>query len=136
MTDTVQAAATTTSDVLLPVAQAGGALLVEWFQPFNVLLLAAVIGFAWFLRQSNKQPDFHMVDSLRGDNGQASAGRVVFYGAFIASTWALMQCAGSWLSQPQEFGRLFAFYVLAWALPKVLEKFIEYKYGKKDNEAK
>jgi hypothetical protein len=113
-----------------PIILALSALMTEWLQPFNVMLLAGIILFVHFLWKANKRADFSMVDSLREDDGKASAGRVVFYGAFIASTWAIMQCAGTWMQQPTTFMELFGLYIVVWAIPKVATQYIQARYAK------
>lgn len=112
-----------------PVAAAVSALTVEWFQPFNVVLILAVLLFIHFLWRAARSPGFNIFDSLRDEAGKISQPRIAYYGVFIFSTWMVMQCAASWLQQPHEFFLVFALYVLAFALPKVLESWIKAKYG-------
>lgn len=114
-----------------PVAAALEALTVEWFQPLNVVLLVGIIMFARFMHKANQRPDFSLVDALRGPDGKASMKLIGYLVGIILGSWALMDCAGSWLQQPMAFVYLFVAYLGVLVAPKILAELIQAKYNPK-----
>ena len=119
-----------------PIIAAVQALMVEWFQPLNVVLVVAIVMFARFMHKANQRPDFNLVDSLRGPDSKASMKLVGYLVGVIFSTWALMNCAASWLQQPTTFLYIFAVYVILLIAPKIAAEWIQAKYSspKRDDD--
>jgi len=111
-------------------------VLSKWVLPVNVLLAVSVAMFLYMLIKANRRSDFSIVDSLRGDDGKASAARITFYAAFITSTWTLMMYAVNKSDDPKSVVEIFIGYVLVWAAPKVLERWIDARYGKRDGDGR
>jgi len=113
------------------VSSAVSVLLVQWFEPFNVVLFTSILLFAILLWRTQKRSDFDLVDTIRGDtDGKASLARIAYMGAFITSTWVLMSYSANKGGDPRTLVELFIGYVIVWALPKVAEKWIDSKYNK------
>jgi hypothetical protein len=107
-------------------------MLTKWLSPSNAVLFVSIVLFVYMLFKANRRGDFSIVDSLRGDDGKASAARIVFYAAFITTTWSVMAYVTDKAADPRSVVEMFIAYTLVWAAPKVLEKYIDAKYGKKD----
>lgn len=116
------------------ISAAVAVLLVQWGEPFNVVLFTSIAMFCFLLYKANKRPDFSVVDALRDDNNKASFARIAYGGAFITSTWTLMSYAANKGNDPHALVELFIGYGVIWAIPKVAEKYIEARYGKKDGQ--
>lgn len=104
--------------------------LTRWLLPVNVVLAVSIGLFCYMLFKANRRPDFSIVDSLRGDDGKASAARIVFYAAFITTTWVVMAYSIDKTADPRTLSELFLSYTVVWAVPKVVEKYIEMRYGR------
>lgn len=115
-----------------PVAVAFEAVIVQWFQPLNVVLVVAIVMFARFMHKANARPDFSLVDAFRGPDNRASMKLVAYVVGIIAGTYVLFDCAGSWLQQPMAFVYLFAIYMVLLIAPKVAAEWVQAKYGSKD----
>jgi len=123
--------AATTSPALLQLAATAEALAVQWFQPLNVVLLIGIVMFARFMHRANQRNDFSLVDALRGPDGKASMKLVGYVVALILGSWALMNCATSWQTQPNQFVEVFGIYLIALVAPKILAEYIQAKYGQR-----
>jgi hypothetical protein len=123
----VQAAAAPV-DHWQPLAVATEALMVEWFQPLNVVLLVGIVMFARFMHKANLRDDFSLVDALRGPDGKCSMKLIGYLVGIILGSWAFMSCATSWMQKPEQFVYIFAIYVGALLIPKILAEFIQAKY--------
>ena len=106
--------------------------LTRWLLPANVVLFVSLALFCYMLFKANKRSDFSMVDSLRGEDGKASAARIVFYAAFVTSSWTVMSYAMEHGNDPRSLVEIFIAYILVWAAPKVLERWIDARYGGKN----
>lgn len=117
-----------------PVAAAISALMVEWLQPLNVVLLIGIIMVGRFLQKANQRSDFFLVDALRGPDGKASM-KLIFYmvGAILGS-WVVMDAAGSWVQQPTEFVYLFLGWLALMISPKIFAELIQAKFGQKRDD--
>lgn len=113
------------------MAAALEALTVEWFQPLNVVLIIGIIMFARFMHKANQRPDFALVDALRGPDGKASMKLIGYVVGIILGSWALMDCAGSWLQQPMAFVYMFVAYMAFLLAPKLIAELIQAKYNPK-----
>lgn len=111
------------------ISSAFTVVLAQWFHPVNMVL--AFMLFLWivFLFRAQKSGKVDLVDTLRGDAGQASAVRVVFYGSWAVMTWVLMQYAVMKADDPKDLTNLFIAYGLVFVAPKMLERWIEAKYN-------
>jgi hypothetical protein len=112
-----------------PVAVAFEAVIVQWLQPLNVVLVVAIIMFARFMHKANQRPDFNLVDSLRGPDGKASMKLIGYVVGIIAGTYVLFDCAASWLQQPMVFVYLFAIYMVLLIAPKIAAEWVQAKYS-------
>jgi hypothetical protein len=131
--------AATTSPALLQLAATVEALAVQWFQPLNVVLVVGIVMFARFMHKANQRADFSLVDALRGPDGKASMKLVGYVVALILGSWALMNCATSWQTQPNQFVEVFGIYLIALVAPKILAEYIQAKYrgtGKEEDRRK
>lgn len=108
--------------------------LTKWLIPSNAVLFVSIVLFVYLLFKANRRSDFSIVDSLRGDDGKASAARIVFYAAFITTTWSVMAYVSDKTSDARTVVEMFVAYTLVWAAPKVLERYIEARYGKRDGD--
>ena len=104
--------------------------LARWGLPVNFILIVSVALFVYLLIKANRRSDFSIVDSLRGEDGKASAARIVFYATFITSTWTVMSYAVNKQDDPKSLVEIFIAYILVWAAPKVLERWIDARYPK------
>lgn len=111
-----------------PVASALEALAVEWFQPLNVVLLVGIIMFARFMHKANQRADFSLVDALRGPDHNASMKLIGYVVALILGSWAVMNCASNWQTQPTAFVQIFAIYMVVLVAPKIAAEWIQAKY--------
>jgi hypothetical protein len=112
-----------------PVAVAFEAVIVQWLQPLNVVLVVAIIMFARFMHKANQRPDFNLVDALRGPDGKASMKLIGYVVGIIAGTYVLFDCAASWLQQPMVFVYLFAIYMVLLIAPKIAAEWVQAKYS-------
>ena len=119
-----------------PVAAAFEALAVQWFQPLNVVLVVGIVMFARFMHKANQRTDFNLVDALRGPDGTASMKLVGYVVALILGSWALMNCATSWQTQPVQFVEVFAIYMVVLVAPKIAAEWIQAKYNPKRDDDK
>lgn len=119
---------------LNPLIAALEALMVEWFQPLNVVLVVGIIMFARFLHQANKREDFSLVDALRGPDNKCSMKLIGYLVGIILGSWALMNCASSWLQQPQAFVTVFLIYMGALVTPKIAAEWVQAKYSQKRDD--
>src|SRR5712675_1758273 len=97
---------------LNPLVAAVEALAVQWFQPLNVVLVVGVVMFARFMHRANQRTDFSLVDALRGPDSKASMKLLGYVVALILGSWALMNCATNWQTQPVQFVEVFAIYMI------------------------
>jgi len=114
------------------IVPAVSAIIVEWFQPLNVVLIVAVVMFARFMHKANKRDDFSLVDALRGPDDKASMKQIGYLVGVIFGTWALMNTAASWLQQPTTFLYVFGVYVIVLIAPKIAAEWIQAKYSRRD----
>jgi hypothetical protein len=63
---------------------------VRWDLP-AVVMVAMLLIFIWTLYRTQQQADFNFADMYRGDDGKPSTGRVVAVGAWVVSSWVVMQ---------------------------------------------
>jgi len=117
------------------IVPAVSAIIVQWFQPLNVVLIVAVVMFARFMRKANKRDDFSLVDALRGPEDKASMKHIGYLVGVIFGTWALMNTAASWLQQPTTFLYVFGVYVIILIAPKIAAEWIQAKYTRHDSDA-
>jgi len=114
------------------IVPAVSAIIVQWFQPLNVVLVVAMILFARFMHKANQRSDFNLVDALRGPDDKASMKQIGYLVGVIFGTWALMNTASSWLQQPTTFLYVFGIYVIVLIAPKIAAEWIQAKYTKRD----
>ena len=107
-------------------------LLTRWFSPVNAVMGLMILVWLWFLYRAQKSGRVDLIDTLRGDDGKASAARVVFYAAWVVMSWALMQYVFIKGDDPKYLVELFIAYGVVFVAPKIGEKWIESRYGNKD----
>jgi hypothetical protein len=93
---------------------------VRWDLP-AVVMVAMLLIFAWTLYRTQLQTDFNFADMYRGDDGKPSTGRLVAVGAWVVSSWVVMQDTLDGVPTPE----LYWAYVIAWSAAKPLEKFAD-----------
>ena len=110
--------------------------LTHWISPVNAAKGLLLIVWLTFLFRAQKSGRIDMVDTLRGDDGKASAARALFYAAWIVMSWTMMQYVFVKGDDPKYLVELFIAYGVVFVAPKMYEKFIEAKYGafKRDDD--
>jgi hypothetical protein len=119
-----------------PLVAAFAALMTMWWQPFNVVLVIAIWILVHFLWRAAHAPGFDIFEALRDEAGKPSFDRIAYLVALVLSSWAFMSSASSWATNPREFVEIFVAYVLLWALPKMVSRWIDAKYGRREGEGK
>lgn len=117
-----------------PVIAAASAIIVEWLQPLNVVLVVGIFMFARFMHKANKRDDFNLVDALRGPDGKCSMKLIGYLVGIILGSWALMNCAGNWQQQPATFVEVFGLYLVLLVAPKIAAEWIQAKYAPKHED--
>ena len=90
---------------------------IRWDLP-ALVLAALLIGFAVSLYLVQRRNDFDFAQMYLDENGKPSTVRVLSVGAWVASTWYVMQDMLDGVPTPEVFWG----YVITWSGAKVLEK--------------
>lgn len=93
---------------------------IRWDLP-AVVLVILLLGFCYSLWATQRQEGFNFADIYRDERGKPSAVRMALVGAWVASTWYVMQDMLDGVPTPEIFWA----YVLAWAASKPLDKLAE-----------
>lgn len=93
---------------------------IRWDLPAVVLVVALLV-YGWSIYKTQTRADFDFADMYKGDDGKPSTGRVIAVGAWVISSWVLMQDIMDATPTPE----LFWAYVIAWSAAKPLEKAAE-----------
>lgn len=85
-----------------------------------IAILLGITVMIWVLiSRAQRDENFDISNTLRDENGKESASRILSFGAFAVSSWAL---AVTVFALPQYFVQAMIAYLLAWAgTPPIIE---------------
>lgn len=93
---------------------------IRWDLP-AIVLVAALLIYAWSIYKTQTRGDFDFAEMYKDDQGKPSTGRVIGVGAWVISSWVLMQDIMDGIPTPEIYWA----YVIAWSAAKPLEKAAE-----------
>jgi hypothetical protein len=93
---------------------------VRWDLP-ALMLGVLLVGFLASLVLVQRRPNFDFAEMYKDDAGKVSASRVLSVGAWVASTWYVMQDMMDGVPTPEVFWG----YCIVWSAAKVLDKAAE-----------
>lgn len=93
---------------------------VRWDLP-ALVLFCMLLAYAWSLWMTQRRRDFDFPDMYRDERGKPSTSRVLSVGAWVVTSWVLMQDALDGVTTTE----LFWAYALVWSASKPLEKAVE-----------
>lgn len=93
---------------------------VRWDLP-AIVMVAMLVVFAWTLYRTQQQADFNFADMYRDDDRKPSTSRLIAVGAWVISSWVLMQDVLDGVPTPEIYWA----YVIGWSAAKPLEKMAE-----------
>lgn len=97
-----------------------------WLEPTNLTLALLLLAAAFVMWRSQRSGTFDFGQMLKDESDRASSARVIGFGAFAVSSWALMRYAAN--TQLTEW--MWGFYLAAWSGSVVLSKAIDAWRGK------
>lgn len=88
-----------------------------------ILILMGITAMIWVLiSRAQKDESFDIANTLRDEAGKESAARILSFGAFAVSSWAL---AVTVFSLTQYFIEAMLYYLVFWSGAQVVVKFAE-----------
>lgn len=93
---------------------------IRWDVP-AVMLVVLLVGFLASLIVVQRRPNFDLAQIYKDDSDKVSSARVLAVGAWVASTWYVMQDMLDGVPTPEIFWA----YCVTWSAAKVLDKAAE-----------
>jgi uncharacterized membrane protein YbjE (DUF340 family) len=88
-----------------------------------LLILLAIFICVWVLfSRAQSNPSFHIENVLRDEAGKESAARVIMFGCFAVTSWALAVMV---FALPNQVGDALLYYLLFWSGTDVAKELIQ-----------